>query len=78
MSDATTYAPEISELGEKIVSLTLLKAVELADYLEKVHNIEAKDLVEGAPKNVKENIAKDEAETVKKKLEDAGAKVSLK
>ena len=39
---------------------------------------EAKDLVEGAPKNVKENIAKDEAETVKKKLEDAGAKVSLK
>ncbi|MSR48596.1 MAG: 50S ribosomal protein L7/L12 [Planctomycetaceae bacterium] len=135
MSDATTYAPEIKDLGEKIVSLTLGKAVELADYLEKVHNIkpaaggavvmaapgaaagaeaapakteftvvldgiiaadkkisiikvvreitglglkEAKDLVEGAPKNVKENIAKDEAETVKKKLEDAGAKVSLK
>ena len=130
MSDATTYAPEIKDLGEKIVSLTLGKAVELADYLEKVHNIkpaaggavvmaaaggaaagaeaapakteftvvldgvvaadkkisiikvvreitglglkEAKDLVEGAPKNVKENIAKDEAETVKKKLEDAG------
>ena len=136
MSDATTYAPEIKDLGEKIVSLTLGKAVELADYLEKVHNIkpaaggavvmaaaggaaagaeaapakteftvvldgvvaadkkisiikvvreitglglkEAKDLVECAPKNVKENIAKDEAETVKKKLEDAGAKVSLK
>ena len=39
MSDATTYAPEISDLGEKIVSLTLIKAVELADYLEKVHNI---------------------------------------
>lgn len=135
MSDATTYAPEIKDLGEKIVSLTLGKAVELADYLEKVHNIkpaaggavvmaaagggaaaeaapakteftvvldgviaadkkisiikvvreitglglkEAKDLVEGAPKNVKENIAKDEAEIVKKKLEDAGAKVSLK
>ncbi len=135
MSDATTYAPEIKDLGEKIVSLTLGTAVELADYLEKVHNIkpaaggavvmaapgaaagaeaapakteftvvldgiiaadkkisiikvvreitglglkEAKDLVEGAPKNVKENIAKDEAETVKKKLEDAGAKVSLK
>ena len=36
MSDATTYAPEISDLGEKIVSLTLIKAVELADYLEKV------------------------------------------
>ena len=39
MSDATTYAPEIKDLGEKIVSLTLGKAVELADYLEKVHNI---------------------------------------
>jgi len=39
---------------------------------------EAKDLVEGAPKNVKENIPKDEAESIKKKLEEAGAKVSLK
>ena len=39
---------------------------------------EAKDLVEGAPKNVKENIPKDEAEAIKKKLEEAGAKVSLK
>ncbi len=39
---------------------------------------EAKDLVEGAPKNVKENVSKDEAEAIKKKLEDAGAKVSLK
>lgn len=39
---------------------------------------EAKELVEGAPKPVKENIAKDEANTLKKKLEDGGAKVSLK
>jgi large subunit ribosomal protein L7/L12 len=39
---------------------------------------EAKDLVEGAPKPVKENIAKDEAETIKKKLEEAGAKVTIK
>jgi large subunit ribosomal protein L7/L12 len=39
---------------------------------------EAKDLVEGAPKAVKENIAKDEAETIKKKLEDVGAKVTIK
>ena len=39
---------------------------------------EAKDLVEGAPKPVKENIQKEEAESIKKKLEDAGAKVSLK
>ena len=39
---------------------------------------EAKDLVDGAPKPVKENIAKDEANTIKKKLEDAGATVEMK
>ena len=39
---------------------------------------EAKDLVEGAPKPVKEAASKDDAEAIKKKLEDVGAKVSLK
>jgi large subunit ribosomal protein L7/L12 len=39
---------------------------------------EAKDLVEGAPKPVKEGCAKDEAEEIKKKLEAAGAEVELK
>jgi large subunit ribosomal protein L7/L12 len=39
---------------------------------------EAKDLVEGAPQNVKENISKQEADEVKKKLEDAGASVTIK
>ena len=39
---------------------------------------EAKDLVELAPKPVKEGVAKDEAEEIKKKLEDAGATVELK
>ena len=39
---------------------------------------EAKDLVEGAPKPVKEGVSKDEAAELKKKLEDAGAKVALK
>ncbi len=39
---------------------------------------EAKDLVDGAPKPVKENIGKDEATAIKKKLEDAGAGVELK
>jgi large subunit ribosomal protein L7/L12 len=39
---------------------------------------EAKDLVDGAPKPVKENIGKDEAESIKKKLEEAGASVELK
>ncbi len=39
---------------------------------------EAKDLVEGAPKNVKEAVSKDEAEKLKAQLEKAGAKVELK
>jgi len=39
---------------------------------------EAKDLVEGAPKDVKADVSKDEANKIKKQLEDAGAKVELK
>jgi large subunit ribosomal protein L7/L12 len=39
---------------------------------------EAKDLVEGAPKPIKEAIPKDEAEAIKKKFEDVGAKVEIK
>ena len=39
---------------------------------------EAKELVEGAPKSVKEGVSKEEAEEIKKKLEDAGATVELK
>lgn len=128
-----SWSQEIVDLGDKIVGLTVAKAVELGNYLEEKHGIkpaagavvaaaagpaavaekpaekteftvvlegfdaakkinvikvvreitglglkEAKDLVEGSPKPVKENIAKDEAEAIKKKLEDGGAKVSLK
>ncbi len=39
---------------------------------------EAKELVDGAPSNVKEGVAKDEAEALKKELEEAGAEVELK
>jgi large subunit ribosomal protein L7/L12 len=39
---------------------------------------EAKDLVEGAPKAIKEGVTKDEAEAIKKKFEEAGAKVEVK
>jgi large subunit ribosomal protein L7/L12 len=39
---------------------------------------EAKDLVDGAPKNVKENVSKEEAETIKKKFTEAGATVEVK
>jgi large subunit ribosomal protein L7/L12 len=131
------WSPDIKDLGDKIVALTISKAVELGDYMEQVHKIkpaasavavaaapggaggaaaaekpaeqteftvqldgfdaakkinvikivreitglglkEAKDLVEGAPKPVKENVSKDEANKLKQKLEEGGAKVSLK
>ena len=131
------YPAEVVEMGEKIVALTIGKAVQLRDYLKEKYNIEpagggvvmaaptaggaqegekkgpevkteftvvledfdpakkinvikvvreltglglkeAKDLVEGKPKAVKENVSKDEAEKIKKTLEDGGAKVSLK
>jgi len=128
------FATDITELGDKIATLTLTKAVQLKDYLKEKHGIEpaaggmmmaaagpaaaevkpeakteftvqldgvtdatkkiavikvvreltqlglkeAKDLVEGAPKSVKENLPEAEAKAVQKKLEDAGAKVSLK
>ena len=39
---------------------------------------EAKDLVEGAPKTVKEGVSKEEAEDIKKKLEEVGAEVEVK
>jgi large subunit ribosomal protein L7/L12 len=39
---------------------------------------EAKDLVEAAPKPIKEGIPKDEAESIRKKFEEAGAKVEIK
>ena len=39
---------------------------------------EAKDVVEGAPKAIKENVSKEEAQKIKKQLEDVGAKVTLK
>jgi large subunit ribosomal protein L7/L12 len=132
------FPADVVELGDKIVALTIGKAVQLRDYLKEKYNIEpagggvvmaagpaaaagggeaaakpeaktewtvvleafdaakkinvikvvreltglglkeAKDLVEGAPKPVKENVGKDEAEKMKKSLEEGGAKVSLK
>jgi large subunit ribosomal protein L7/L12 len=133
MSEANGVAGDITSLGDKIATLTLVQAVQLKDYLKEKYKIEpaaggammmaaaaaapaekpaekteftpvlesfdpakkinvikvvreitqlglkeAKDLVEGSPKPVKENIPKDEAEAIKKKLEDAGGKVTIK
>lgn len=128
------FSPLTTELGEKIVGLTLKEAKELSDYLEEVHGIkpaaggavmmaapagdgggaaaaaektdfdvilegfgdkkigvikvvraatalglkEAKDLVEGVPAKIKEGLSKEDAEKLKKELEEAGGTVSLK
>jgi large subunit ribosomal protein L7/L12 len=55
-----------------------IKVIKVVRELTSLGLAEAKAFVEGAPKNVKENVAKDEAEAVKKKLEEAGGKVSIK
>jgi len=71
--EKTEFTVVLSAIGENKVNV--IKAVrELTGLGLK----EAKDLVDGAPKPVKEGIAKADAEAAKKKLEDAGAKVEIK
>ena len=71
--EQTEFTVVLAEVGANKVSV--IKAVrELTGLGLK----EAKDLVDGAPKPVKEGIAKADAEAAKKKLEDAGAKAELK
>jgi large subunit ribosomal protein L7/L12 len=57
------------------------KKIQVIKVVREITNLglkEAKEAVEGAPKPIKENISKEEAEKIKKQLEDVGAKVSLK
>jgi|TARA_B100000161_G_scaffold253756_1_gene214505 large subunit ribosomal protein L7/L12 len=63
----------LKEVGDK--KINIIKEVRAATGLGLK---EAKDLVEGAPKNIKEGVAKAEAEDLKKKFEEAGAKIELK
>ncbi len=63
----------LKEIGEN--KINVIKAVREVTTLGLK---EAKDLVEGAPKAVKEGVNKDEAASIKKKLEEAGAKVEVK
>ena len=73
VEEKTEFTVVLTEVGANKVSV--IKAVrELTGLGLK----EAKDLVDGAPKPVKEGIAKADAEAAKKKLEDAGAKADLK
>jgi large subunit ribosomal protein L7/L12 len=76
-------APVAEEKTEFDVILTGVgeKKIQVIKVVRELTNLglkEAKDLVEGVPKPVKEGISKEEAETVKKKMEEVGASVEIK
>ena len=71
--EKTEFTVILSAVGEK--KINVIKAV------REVTNLglkEAKDLVEGAPKPIKEGVSKEEADTIKKKFDEAGATVEIK
>jgi large subunit ribosomal protein L7/L12 len=74
-AEQTEFTVVLDGLADPAKKINVIKVV------REITNLglkEAKELVEGAPKPVKENVAKDEANALKKKLEEGGAKVSLK
>ena len=76
-------APAVEEKTEFSVILTAVGAnkINVIKAVREVTSLglkEAKDLVDGAPKPIKEGVSKDEAETIKKKFTDAGATVEVK
>ncbi len=83
-SNAGPAAPVVEEKTEFDVVLTGFDAATKIKVIKVVREItgqglaEAKATVEGAPKTLKEAVSKDEAEELKKKIEDAGGKVELK
>jgi large subunit ribosomal protein L7/L12 len=80
---AAAAAPAVEEKTEFTVVLTAAGAnkINVIKAVREVTSLglkEAKDLVDGAPKAVKEGVSKDEAEAIKKKFVDAGASVEVK
>jgi large subunit ribosomal protein L7/L12 len=73
VEEKTEFTVTLTDIGSN--KINVIKAVREVTSLGLK---EAKDLVEGAPKAIKEGVTKDEAEQIKKKFEDAGAKVEIK
>jgi large subunit ribosomal protein L7/L12 len=71
--EKTEFNVILAETGEKKIQV-----IKVVRELTGLGLKEAKDLVDGAPKPVKEGVAKAEAESIKKKLEEQGAKVEIK
>ncbi|HEY1612996.1 MAG TPA: 50S ribosomal protein L7/L12 [Rhizomicrobium sp.] len=72
-AEQTEFTVMLTEAGDK--KINVIKEIRAITGLGLK---EAKDLVEAAPKEVKADVSKDEAQKIKKQLEDAGAKVELK
>ena len=72
-AEQTEFTVVLKEAGAKKIEV-----IKVVRELTQLGLKEAKDLVDGAPKNVKEGVSKADAESFKKKLEDAGAKVEIK
>jgi large subunit ribosomal protein L7/L12 len=72
-AEQTEFTVILKEVGAKKIEV-----IKVVRELTQLGLKEAKDLVDGAPKNVKEGVSKADADTMKKKLEEAGAKVEIK
>ena len=78
---AAAPAEEKTDFTVTLVSFPADKKINIIKVVREVTNLglkEAKDLVEAAPKPIKEGVPKDEAEAIRKKFEEAGAKVEVK
>jgi large subunit ribosomal protein L7/L12 len=73
VEEKTEFDVELTSAGDKKINV-----IKVVREITNLGLADAKNLVEGAPKTIKEAVSKDEAETIKKKLEEAGAKVTVK
>jgi large subunit ribosomal protein L7/L12 len=71
--EQTEFTVTLTEIGSNKINV-----IKVVREVTSLGLKEAKDLVEGAPKPIKEGVTKDEAAAIKKKFEDAGAKVEVK
>jgi len=73
VEEKTEFTATLTEVGSNKINV-----IKVVREVTSLGLKEAKDLVEGAPKTIKEAIPKDEAEAIKKKFEEVGAKVEIK
>jgi large subunit ribosomal protein L7/L12 len=73
VEEKTEFTATLTEIGTNKINV-----IKVVREVTSLGLKEAKDLVEGAPKAIKEGIPKDEAEAIKKKFEEVGAKVEIK